>query len=98
MDYEEITVKDIVRINKIRKLEEKLLLVLHEERLEIYKLEECEIIILASIFNVFTTILASDINDGLFKIAIIQSLIEDLKIEVVRKLEIFEKNKCKEDN
>lgn len=96
-DIEEITVKDIVRVNKIRKVEEKLLVVIEQEKLELSKSEEdkgeANVILLTGTFNILTTIVASDIDDGVFDSGIIQSLIEDFKIEIARKLEIFTKKK-----
>lgn len=70
MDDEEVTVKDIVNVNKIRKVEDKLLFVIEEEKVQLSKSEEYKgesnVILLNGVFNILTTIVTSDIDDGIF--------------------------------
>ncbi len=97
---EDLTVKEVLIANNIVLLQEKLIGIIEDKKIEFAKIVDYKgqinLMCLTAAFNVLTTIVASDIGNEVFEKGLIQSLIEDFKIEVVRKLQDFKKQQLEE--
>lgn len=93
MNEEELSVKQCLLLNKLRFLEENLQNLLNKEIIELMKVVNDKPVVNAismnAVFNLLTSIIASDIHNSLVDPYVIQKLMEDFPIQVHRKLELL---------
>lgn len=96
MDDEGLSVKDVLIGNKIRALQDKLIDVIEKEYPSLYKAENSNNAVItmcvSAAFNTFTTVVSTYIYEGYFdKKGLVDSLLQDFKLEIDRKLEGYKK-------
>lgn len=93
MNEEEPSVKECLLLNKLRFLEENLQSLLDKEMIELLKVINEKPVVKAismnAVFNLLTSIIASDIHNSVVDPYVIQKLMEDFPIQVHLKLKIL---------